>query len=142
VSISEGHLNVLMAEQFLHSALPRLQRQSNQKVQLFTWYNNWGDVSGLYWLFSPPLRIKVEHNIAEVDLQNLGEYHSKLFDVLVCCQEERKMIVKMMMAFFISKTLFSYCTFPIGNACPLMDMVGYWAFLKIFSARTGTSLST
>jgi hypothetical protein len=35
-----------------------------------------------------------------------------------------------------------YLTFPIGNACPLIDMVGYWAFLKIFSARDGTSLST
>jgi hypothetical protein len=35
-----------------------------------------------------------------------------------------------------------YFTFPIGKACPLIDIVGYWAFLNIFSARVGTSLST
>lgn len=32
--------------------------------------------------------------------------------------------------------------FPIGKACPLMDMVGYCAFLNTFSASAGTSLST
>jgi hypothetical protein len=35
-----------------------------------------------------------------------------------------------------------YLTFPIGKACPLIDIVGYWAFLNIFSASAGTSLST
>jgi len=35
-----------------------------------------------------------------------------------------------------------YVTLPIGKARPLMEMVGYCARLNIFSASTGTSLST
>jgi hypothetical protein len=38
--------------------------------------------------------------------------------------------------------LYFYFTFPIGNPCPLIDIVGYCARLNTFSARAGTSLST
>jgi|GEM_PF-2613584 len=36
----------------------------------------------------------------------------------------------------------NYLTFPIGKDCPLMEIVGYWAFLNIFSARAGLPVAS